>query len=306
MPDIGNMYDGRYAPSPTGELHLGNLRTAVIAWLFARGQAARFVLRIEDLDRGRVVPGMAQQHLQDLEELGLSWDEPPMVQSERLPAYQEAVDRLTALDLTYPCFCSRTDIRSAASAPHGEFGEVTYPGTCRTLDPAHVVDRIARGEKFCIRLAADGAAVTFTDRMLGSIESTVDDMVLVRRDGVFAYNLAVVVDDAAQRVGEVVRGDDLALGTPRQLWLARSLGVAEPRSFAHVPLVLSADGRRLAKRHRDATLADWIASGRSAADLLAWIARSLHLASARERPNLMTLLNRFDPTAIPREPIVVG
>ena len=305
MPASTLNHDGRYAPSPTGALHLGNLRTAVVAWLFARSQRSRFVLRIEDLDAARVMSGMAEQQLDDLEAIGLTWDDTPLVQSHRLDVYRSAINQLAAQGQTYRCFCSRADIQSAASAPHGPTPDGAYPGTCRDLDEDTTSMRLERGDSHCIRLAADGSHVTFTDRILGPVSACVDDIVLMRRDGVFAYNLAAVVDDAAQGVGEVVRGDDLAPGTPRQLWLAAALGIDCPHSYAHIPLVLGPDGRRLAKRHRDATLADWTAAGRTGADLRAWIARSLQLAAPGESPSLDTMLERFDPELIPHDPVVV-
>ena len=194
----------------------------------------------------------------------------------------------------------------AASAPHGPAPEGAYPGTCRSIPPEHAAERVARGDAHCLRVAADAEQVEFVDRIMGPVQAVVDDMVLVRRDGDIAYNLAVVVDDAAQQIGEVVRGDDLAFSTPRQLWLARALGIAEPAHHAHVPLVLGPDGSRLAKRHGGVTLAEWVADGRTASDLLAWIATSLDLAAASDHPTLDQLLKRFDPASIPRTPITIG
>lgn len=299
-------HDGRFAPSPTGPLHLGNLRTAVVAWLCARSEGGRFVVRIEDLDRTRVVPGMAEQQLNDLAALGLTWDEPPLWQSDRDHHYRAALAALMQQDRVYPCFCSRAEIRMAASAPHGPSPEGAYPGTCRSISRERAAERVDRGDAHCLRLAADAEQVAFDDRVMGAVSAIVDDMVLVRRDGDIAYNLAVVVDDAAQHIGEVVRGDDLADSTPRQLWLARTLGVAEPAHHTHVPLVLGPDGSRLAKRHGGVTLAEWVADGRTPGELLGWIATSLDLATAREQPSLDQLLDRFDPELIPRAPITIG
>ena len=182
---------GRYAPSPTGELHLGNLRTALLAWLFARSSGRRFLLRIEDLDAARVRPGMADQQLADLAALGITFDGEPVVQSQRLAAYQEALVKLA--DRTYECFCSRREIAEAASAPHGSVAR--YPGTCRNLTEAERIDR-GRRRQPALRLRADGAVHTVHDLLHGDITAEVDDVVLRRNDGVPAYNLAVVVDDA--------------------------------------------------------------------------------------------------------------
>ena len=216
---------GRYAPSPTGTLHLGNLRTALLAWLFARSQGARFLMRIDDLDRQRVRPGVAEQQLADLAALGLDWDGPVVRQSERMDAYAEAIARLDADGALYPCFCTRAEIRQAASAPHGALPEGSYPGTCRELTRARA--RRARGGGAPARAAPArrrghrGASPTGCSVPTPRV---VDDLVVRRNDGVPAYNLAVVVDDTAAGVGEVVRGADLIETTPRQLHVAARLG----------------------------------------------------------------------------------
>ncbi|MDP1849535.1 MAG: tRNA glutamyl-Q(34) synthetase GluQRS [Solirubrobacteraceae bacterium] len=295
---------GRYAPSPTGTLHLGNLRTALLAWLFARSQGAPFLVRIDDLDHGRVRPGIAEQQLADLAALGLGWDGPVVRQSERMEAYVEAIARLDAGGALYPCFCTRAEIRQAASAPHGALPEGSYPGTCRELTRAERAAREASGRPPALRLRAGAASVAFTDRLLGRCAGVVDDLVVRRNDGVPAYNLAVVVDDTAAGVGEVVRGADLAETTPRQLHVAACLGVPAPR-YAHVPLVLGEDGARLAKRHGAVTLADRVAAGQSPAEVRALLARSVGLAAARETPTLDELLERFDPSALPTEATVL-
>jgi glutamyl-tRNA synthetase len=295
---------GRYAPSPTGTLHLGNLRTALLAWLFARSQGARFLLRVDDLDRGRVRPGVAEQQLADLAALGLDWDGPVVRQSERAEAYAEAIARLAADGALYPCFCTRAEIRHAASAPHGALPEGAYPGTCRELTRAQRAAREASGRPPALRLRAGTAAVAFTDRLLGHYVGTVDDLVVRRNDGVPAYNLAVVVDDTAAGVGELVRGADLIETTPRQLHVAARLGMPTVR-YAHVPLVLGADGARLAKRHGAVTLADRIAGGESPADVRAALARSVGLAPAGETPTLEELLRGFDPSVLPTEATVL-
>ncbi|HEY3020125.1 MAG TPA: tRNA glutamyl-Q(34) synthetase GluQRS [Solirubrobacteraceae bacterium] len=292
--------DGRYAPSPTGPLHLGNLRTALLAWLFARSAGARFLVRVEDLDTSRSRPHFERAQLQDLEALGLDWDGEVVRQSDRQALYAGAIARLDAAGLLYPCYCTRAEIREAASAPHGPLPEGAYPGTCRHLSALERREREANGRPPALRLDARAARVRFTDRLLGDYEGVVDDLVVRRNDGAPAYNLAVVVDDAAQDVGEVVRGADLLETTPRQLLLARLLGLPEPR-YAHVPLVLGPDGARLAKRHGAVTLDDRRALGESGADVRAGLLRSVGLPG-----ELDEALAAFDPSALPREPTVLA
>ncbi|MEY2513388.1 MAG: glutamyl-tRNA synthetase [bacterium] len=285
-------------------LHLGNLRTALLAWLFARSQGARFVMRVDDLDRSRVRPGVAEQQLADLAALGLDWDGPVVRQSERLERYAAAIEQLDAAGLLYPCYCTRAEIREAPSAPHGPLAEGAYPGTCRSLSAAQRAERERAGRPPALRLRAGGAVVEFRDRLLGARRDAVDDLVVRRNDGDPAYNLAVVIDDAAQAVGEVVRGADLLDTTARQLHLAALLGLPAV-THAHVPLVLGPDGTRLAKRHGAVTLADRAAAGESALDVRASLAASLGLADRGERPSLDELLARFDPDALPNEPSVL-
>jgi glutamyl-tRNA synthetase len=295
--------DGRFAPSPTGPLHLGSLRTALLAWLFARSQSARFLVRIEDLDPQRSRREHEQHQLADLQALGLDWDEPPMRQSERHGRYEQALARLDAAGLLYPCFCTRAEIRDAASAPHGELPEGAYPGTCQALSLAERRQLVAGGRPFALRLRAGGARMEFVDRLLGPRRGVVDDFVVRRADGVPAYQLAVVVDDADQRIGEVVRGADLADSTPRQILLARHLELPVPR-YAHVPLVLGGDGARLAKRHGAVTLADQTGS---AASTLALLAHTLGLAQGRQAVvSAAELLAEFDPERVPRDPVVIA
>jgi len=295
--------DGRFAPSPTGPLHVGNLRTALLAWLFARSARARFLARVEDLDRSRVRPGMEEAQLADLRSLGLEWDGPVVRQSERMRLYEEAIARLDGEGLLYPCYCTRAEIRAALSAPHGISAADRYPGTCRELTARDRAEHEAAGRPPALRVRAEEVSMAFEDRLLGRQEGEVDDFVVRRNDGVPAYQLAVVVDDAAQDIGEVVRGADLVDSTPRQLLLYRLLGLPAPR-LAHVPLVLGPDGRRLAKRHGAVTLSDRLAQGQSPGEVLAWMARTLGLAEAGERPSLADLLSCFDPERLPREPTV--
>jgi glutamyl-tRNA synthetase len=290
---------GRYAPSPTGELHIGNLRTALLAWLFTRSTGRRFLLRIEDLDAGRVRPGMAEQQLADLAVLGITFDGEPVVQSQRLVAYQQALLKLA--DRTYECFCSRRDIAEAASAPHGSVAR--YPGTCRNLTEA---ERIARRltRQPAIRLRADRAVQTIHDLLHGYIAAEVDDVVLRRNDGVPAYNLAVVVDDAFSGADQVVRGDDLRPAAATQAFLAELLGYSPP-TYAHVPLAVNGQGQRLAKRDGAVTLPDLAALGMEPRAVLGLIAESLDLASPGEDISPELLLERFDPERLPRSPWVI-
>ncbi|MEA2227915.1 MAG: glutamyl-tRNA synthetase [Solirubrobacteraceae bacterium] len=289
--------DGRFAPSPTGTLHLGNLRTALLAWLFARSADARFLVRIEDLDTGRVRERFRDEHLGDLAALGLDWDGPVVRQSGRLALYDEAVQRLRAAGLVYECWCTRAEIREAASAPHGDLPEGAYPGTCRALTERERAEKRAAGRPPALRVRAGAARVGFDDRVAGPVTGVVDDFVVRRNDGAYAYNLAVVVDDAEQGVGEVVRGADLLDSTPRQLWLGERLGLPAP-AHAHVPLMLGPDGARLAKRHGAVTLADRAALGEGPDEVRAMLAASVGLAEPGEPVTAAELVERFDPRAL--------
>ena len=293
--------DGRFAPSPTGPLHVGNLRTALLAWLFARSAGARFLVRVEDLDRSRVRPEIEERQLADLRAIGLDWDGPVVRQSGRMGLYEEAVARLDDEGLLYPCYCTRKEIRAAVSAPHGIPAADRYPGTCRELTRRERAEKEASGRPPALRVRAEGARIVFEDRILGHQRGETDDFVVRRNDGAPAYQLAVVVDDADQDVGEVVRGADLVDSTPRQILLYRLLGLPVPR-YAHVPLVLGPDGERLAKRHGAVTLKDLAAHGDEPGEALAWMARSLGLAEPGERPSIRDLLDRFEPEKVPREP----
>ena len=288
---------GRFAPSPTGVLHLGNLRTALLAWLFARSQEARFLMRVEDLDTGRVRREFEAQQLADLAAVGLDWDGPVVRQSERQELYAGALTRLDAAGLLYRCWCTRAEIREAASAAHGPLPEGAYPGTCRELTAAGVAEREADGRPPAWRVRAGGAQVTFVDRVCGETTGAVDDFVVRRNDGAYAYNLAVVVDDAAQGIGEVVRGADLLDSTPRQLWLGERLGLPAPR-HAHVPLMLGEDGARLAKRHGAVTLADRAALGETPDDVRALLAASVGLSEPGEAVTPAELVARFSPAVL--------
>jgi glutamyl-tRNA synthetase len=296
------MASGRFAPSPTGPLHLGNLRTALLAWLFARSSGGRFLLRMEDLDRAQASTEHEASQCRDLAALGLDWDGEVVRQSERFERYDAAIAVLDRAGLTYPCFCTRREIQAAASAPHaGEVLPGAYPGTCRDLTLAERRARAERGRPPALRLRAQVAELTVEDDLLGPITATVDDVVLRRNDGVPAYNLAVVVDDAAQRVEQVVRGDDLASSSPRQRHLAVLLGLP-PVRYAHVPLVLAPSGARLAKRDGATTLADQARAGRTARQVLAVLGASTGLCEPDEAVTAESLRHRFDPTLVPRTP----
>jgi glutamyl-tRNA synthetase len=295
----GGIGAGRYAPSPTGELHLGNLRTALLAWLFARSTGRRFLLRIEDLDAARVRPGMVDQQLTDLAALGIRFDGRPVVQSERLAAYRQALNRLAVH--TYECFCSRREIAEAASAPHGAVAR--YPGTCRNLTEAERATRRLTRQP-ALRLRADGTRQTIRELLHGQMTAEVDDVVLLRNDGIPAYNLAVVVDDAFSGIDQVVRGNDLLPVAVTQAYIAELLGYRPP-TYAHVPLAVNAEGRRLAKRDGAVTLPQLAAEGLDPGAVLDLIAESLDLAKPGERVSLNTLLERFSPQRLPREPWVV-
>ncbi|MGD0197422.1 MAG: tRNA glutamyl-Q(34) synthetase GluQRS [Solirubrobacteraceae bacterium] len=286
-------HDGRYAPSPSGPLHLGNLRTALLAWLFARSQGARFLLRIEDLDPQRSRAEHERRQLEDLSAIGIDWDGVPLRQSERRDRHREAFEQLRRAGRAYPCWCTRAEVRRAASAPHAQDRQGAYPGTCRELTAAQRAQRERSSRAKAWRLDACGAIVEFEDLLHGAQSRPVDDFVLWRGDDVPAYNLAVVVDDSDQGVDEVVRGDDLLESTPRQVLLARLLGLP-PIRYAHVPLILGPDGRRLAKRHGAVTLADWHGAGASAPALVGWLAASVGLLAPGASIMPGELLGRFD------------
>jgi glutamyl-tRNA synthetase len=279
---------GRFAPSPSGDLHVGNLRTALVAWLRARTTDRRFLLRVEDLDRVR--PGAEERQLEDLISLGLDWDGPVVRQSERARFYDAALASLAGRGLVYECYCTRQEILDAPSAPHAPPG--AYPGTCRDLDNKQR-ERLRETRPAALRLRSELGEFTIRDAIHGSVTGAVDDVVLRRGDGVVAYNLAVVVDDIQQGVDEVVRGDDLLASAPRQAYLATLLGGAPP-TYLHVPIALNVDGRRLAKRDGAVTLRE-IGPG-----TFRIIAASLDLDG--ESPT--DVLASFDVAALPRTPWV--
>ena len=288
------MYRGRFAPSPTGDLHLGSAATALVAWLSARAAGGRLVMRVEDIDGPRVVAGSEARQLDDLQWLGLDWDEGPDVggpsapyrQSERSSAYETALARLTARDLLYRCDCSRAEIARIASAPHAGDEGPRYPGTCRSFG----MRERAWKRPPAIRLAVPEGGVHVEDALQGAFDedvaASVGDFVLKRGDGTYAYQFACVVDDLAMGVTEVVRGADLVESTARQVLLARLLG-GTPPTFAHVPLVVAPDGARLAKRAAGVTIRDHREDRRSPRDLVRMLAETLGLPPADEPRTLL-------------------
>ena len=292
---------GRYAPSPSGDLHLGNLRTAVLAWVLARRTGRAFHLRVEDLDRVR--EGSEQRQLEDLAALGIDWDGAVVRQSERGAAHTAALQELGDQGRVYECYCTRREILEAPSAPHAPPG--AYPGTCRDLSPAEREQGRQRMRELrrepALRLRAEVTTWQVHDLWAGEVTGAVDDLVLRRGDGVVAYNLAVVVDDAAAGVDQVVRADDLLSSAPRQAHLARLLSLPEPH-YAHVPLAVNRAGDRLAKRDGAVTLRDRLARGESIAEVMGRLGASLGLAGCRTAADV---LERWDPASLVREPWVV-
>ncbi|RKH27198.1 tRNA glutamyl-Q(34) synthetase GluQRS [Corallococcus sicarius] len=297
---------GRFAPSPTGRMHLGNMRSALLGWLQARAAGGAFLLRIEDLDRARCRPQFVEDLYEDLRWLGLDWDETPLVQSARDDVYREAQAKLTREGLIYPCFCTRAEIARAASAPHGLSEEgPRYPGTCANLTAEQISER-SRTRAPAYRFRARPGEVRFVDDLMGphaqDVHALVGDFVVRRNDGVASYQLAVVVDDAASRITHVLRGDDLLSSTPRQLLLYEALGLPAP-AFLHVPLVLGEDGKRLAKRDGAFALGELRARGRPREHVLGLLAAWSGLGDGSP-VDLPALVARFDTDVLPHAPVV--
>ena len=292
---------GRFAPTPSSDFHIGNLRTALVAWLAARSSGRGFLIRVEDLDTARLPQAdqIIDRQLADLAELGLDHDGAILRQSQRGAVYERAFAQLDGL--VYECFCSRKDVAEATQAPHGSTPR--YPGTCRELSAAERA-RKRRSRPPAWRINSGAASCTVTDLLHGPYTVRIDDFVLRRADGIFAYNFAVVVDDGLQGVDQVVRGDDLLESAPRQTWLAARLGFAPP-TYLHVPLVHSLDGTRLAKRDQTVSLARLRQAGVGTAEVLSRLAASLGLAAAGEPVDLASLAEGFDPTGLPRRPWLV-
>jgi glutamyl-tRNA synthetase len=305
---------GRLAPSPTGGLHLGHARTFLAAWLSARSSGGRIVLRIEDLDATRVRPGAARGAIDDLRWLGLDWDEgpdvggrsAPYVQTERLELYRDALERLKSDERVYPCTCTRAEIARASSAPHAEDEGPTYPGTCARRSAA---DANGLGDApFAWRFRVPGGPVAWIDRFQGSLavhpSEVGGDFIVARQGHGPAYQLAVVVDDAAMRVTEVIRGQDLVTSTPRQILLGSALGWVAP-AFGHIPLVVGPDGRRLAKRDGSIKLATLREAGVDPRRLIGWLARSLGMTKRLDPSTPADWPGRFAPASVPTTPFVV-
>ena len=293
------MAAGRFAPSPSGDMHIGNLRTALLAWAWARQSGRDFVLRVEDIDR--VKQGAAQRQIEDLATLGIDWDDDVLFQSTRRPAHEAAIAQLHEAGLLFECYCSRRDIKEAASAPHVRPG--SYPGTCRNLLPAERERRRAElagvGRRPALRLNPTVDVWSVEDDLFGTVTEPIDCVVLQRGDGTLAYNLVVVVDDAFQGVDQVVRADDLLSSAPAQAYIAHALGLAQPR-YAHVPLVINEAGDRLAKRDGAVTLREFLDLGWTVADVVGKIAGSLGF----EARSAEQFLDVFDQRKMVRTPWV--
>lgn len=290
---------GRYAPSPSGDLHFGNLRTAALAWLCARHTGREFLMRVEDIDESRSSLESATRQLEDLSAIGIEWDGEPVYQSQRLHRYEEILRGLEQQGLTYECYCSRKDIQEATSAPHAKPG--MYPGTCRNLTAAQREEKRAalqgQGRRASIRIKSDRDTFTVHDFCHGEYTDDVDDFV-IRRGGHapdFAYNFVVVIDDGETGVDQIVRGDDLLSSAPRQAWLAQLLGYPVPE-YVHVPLVLGPEGKRLAKRDGAVTLRDM----GPVADSVRQLCASIGYPGAR---TLEEVRASFDPRHVPSGPV---
>ena len=291
---------GRFAPSPTGPLHIGNLRTAVIAWLCAHQRDGELLLRFEDLDRANSKSEHEARQINELALLGMTFGSNIIRQSERFDLYRDIVNGLRQQDLVYPCYCTRREILESTQAPHGPTVEGAYAGTCRNLSARDRSEREQSGRPPAWRLRANNETYAVDDLVTGATTTVIDDMVLLRNDGVPAYNLAVVVDDAAQGVAQIVRGDDLLLGTGRHIHLQKLLNYPTPQ-YVHVPLVVGQDGERLAKRHGAVTLEELSQRGIGTQEVLGELARSI--GSEIERPQgVADLLDEFKLDRLPRSP----
>ena len=297
---------GRLAPSPTGLLHLGHARTFLLAWWSARSQGGRVVLRIDDLDGERATAEFADAARRDLEWLGLDWDGAPYLESSGLPRIQHALERLLADGAAFVCTCSRGDVRQAQSAPHEGATEPRYPGTCRGRWPSLAEAERVSGRRAGIRFLVPAGLVHFDDAVTGpqafDVSAEAGDFLIARRGGAPAYQLAVVIDDDAQAVNEVVRGDDLLPSTARQKLLQAALGLGHPR-WAHVPLVTDSRDQRLAKREAALGLSELRARGVDPQRIVAWAARSAGL-DAGEAVHAAEVSGSFDITRIHRGRVV--
>jgi glutamyl-tRNA synthetase len=297
----------RFAPSPTGALHLGNARTFVLNWLLAKRFGWRILMRVEDLDGPRVKAGVEQQMLDELRWLGLTWDGPVVRQSQRTQKYRAALDALVAAGAAYPCVCSRKDVELAAGAPHSDDGSAVYAGLCRGLFRTAEEASAATNRPAAWRLAVDDAEIAFEDAFAGRcrfrLAQTCGDFVIVKSDGTAAYQLAVVVDDAEAGVTDVVRGDDLLESAARQIYLRRLLKLSPEPTYWHFPLVIGPDGRRLAKRHGDTRIAHYRQRGATPQRIAGLIAYWSGLTNRREEISVEGLLEKFDIRLLPRTPV---
>jgi len=302
MADFGeNEYViGRFAPSPTGPLHIGNLRTALLAWLCAHQQGGELLLRIEDLDRINSKPEHEERQINELAQLGMMFGSNFIRQSERFDLYRDIVEGLSQRDLVYPCYCTRREILESTQAPHGPSIEGAYAGTCRNLSASDRSERERSGRPPAWRLRTNNEKYIVDDVVAGPTATVIDDMVLLRNDGVPAYNLAVVVDDAAQGVTQIVRGDDLLHGTGRHIHLQKLLGYPTPQ-YVHVPLVVGPDRERLAKRHGAVTLEDLGQRGTGNQEVLSELARSIG-SQVVQPESVSDLLGDFNLDRLPRSP----
>ena len=295
---------GRFAPSPSGRMHMGNLWSCLLSWLSARRAGGRMVLRLEDLDPDRCRQEYCDQVMRDLEWLGLDWDGEPVYQSRRTEAYAEAFRSLEAQGLIYPCYCTRAE-RLAASAPHRSDGLQVYDGRCSRLT-AEERAALEQTRRPAWRVKVPEKSIAFCDLLQGKycedLKKDCGDFIVRRSDGVYAYQLAVVVDDAMMGVTQVVRGSDLLSSTPRQLWLQEALGLPHPE-YGHLPLLLSPEGRRLAKRDRDLELGE-LQSRYTAREI---VGRLAYAANLTDRPQPITpreLVPLFSWDKLPREDLV--
>ncbi len=296
---------GRFAPSPSGRMHLGNLWSGLLAWLSARSVGGSMVLRLEDLDPDRCKQEYCDQVMRDLEWLGLDWDNVPVYQSQRTEAYREAFEQLRDKGLIYPCYCTRAE-RLAASAPHRSDGAAVYDGRCLRLPPEMKAE-YERTRRPAWRVEVPAKVITFRDLCQGEysedLKTACGDFILRRSDGVYAYQLAVVVDDAMMGVNQVVRGSDLLDSTPRQLWLQEQWGFGHPE-YGHVPLLLSPDGRRLAKRDRDKELGE-LQRQFTAPEIVGKLAHAAGLIEREEGITPAELIPLFDWKKIPNEDLTI-
>ena len=315
--DLNQKPRGRFAPSPSGRMHLGNAWTALLAWLDIRKLGGTMVLRIEDLDPDRCRPQFAEGLIEDLQWLGLDWDEGPdrpgvaasYKQSERSDLYQAAFESLAQRGLVYPCFCSRAELRSVASAPHAGEAEPVYSGRCAGLSTTEQAEKLSLRRQAANRLRVGEAEISFIDQLFGpqrqKLNQSCGDFVIRRADGVYAYQLAVVVDDAAMKIDRVLRGADLLSSTPRQIYLWQLLGYPPP-TFLHVPLLMAADGSRLSKRQGSLTIEALRWSGVRPQQIIGRLAAWAGLIEKPEPLRPEELIDVFSLDKLPREPVVVG